>query len=139
MGRHLQRGDVTTVVGVAEGRVVGFCYSAAGRGGTWWHDVVAAALPAQQREYWLASSREVVELHVLPGWQGRGLGGRLLRTALEGAGERTVVLSALDDPTSRTGAARRLYSRAGFQVLRADFSFPGSPLSYAILARRLPI
>lgn len=139
MGRHLQRVDVTTAVGMVGDRVIGFCYSAAGHAGTWWHDVVADALAAQQREDWLTSSREVVELHVLPGWQGRGLGRRLLRACLAGAGERTVVLSALDDPASRAGAARRLYAREGFQVLRADFSFPGSPLSYAILARPLPM
>lgn len=138
MSRHGGRPGVRVALGWAgPGELVGFCYSAVGTPGSWWHDVVAAALPAQEAGRWLGCCREVVELHVLPSWQGLGLGRRLLRASLEGAVERTAVLSALDDAGSRTGRARRLYAAEGFQVLLAEFHFPGSALPYAILGREL--
>lgn len=149
MLRHAARPglDAVLALGPAD-QVVGFCYSHLGQPGQWWFDVVAAHLPPETSRQWLTSCREVVELHVRPQWQGRGLGAALLdhtlATALEdppvtgatSADEHHVVMSALDDPQSRRGAARRLYRSRGFTPLLEGFHFPGSALVYAVLGRR---
>jgi GNAT superfamily N-acetyltransferase len=136
MIRHADRENVEVLLARADGRAVGFCYTYHGTAGQWWHDIVTARLHAAGAEDWMVDCREIVELHVRPDWQGRGLGRRLLRDVLRRAAERTVVLSALDDPVSRTDRARSLYASEGFVALLSDFTFPGSPLVYAILGRR---
>jgi GNAT superfamily N-acetyltransferase len=130
MIRHAERENVEVLIAKVEGATVGFCYAYHGTPGQWWHDVVTARLRAVSAEDWMADCREIVELHVRPGWQGHGIGRRMLRDVVGRAQERTVVLSALDDPASRTDRARRLYASEGFVPLLSDFAFPGSPLPY---------
>jgi GNAT superfamily N-acetyltransferase len=91
-------------------------------------------LPSAQAEHWLGNVLEVVELHVLPSSQGRGIGRRLLRAALTGVPQRTAALSALDDPTL---PARHLYAAEGFVPLLSGFRFPGGLTRYVILAKEL--
>ncbi len=83
---------------------------------------------------WLGDCLEIVEFHVLPEFQGRGLGRKLLRELLREAPERTAALSALELPDSR---ARRLYASEGFIPLLSNFRFPGSWIEYAVLGKRL--
>jgi GNAT superfamily N-acetyltransferase len=116
------------------GRLVGVTYAVPGRPGHWWHDVVRAALPAAAARDWLTDVIEIVELHVRPEWQRRGLGRRLLHAVLENATQRTAALSALDDPSL---PARRLYAEEGFEPLLTGFRFPGGLTRYAVLAKRL--
>jgi GNAT superfamily N-acetyltransferase len=131
---HLQRTDVR-VLGALDGeRLVGMTYAVPGRRGHWWHDVVWSSLPSAQAQEWLSDVVEIVELHVLPQWQGRGIGRRLLRTVLADAPQRTAALSALDDPTL---PARHLYAAEGFAPLLEGFRFPGGLTRYAVLAKRL--
>lgn len=57
---------------------------------------------------------ELNELHVHPDFHGRGIGGRLLRTAIRQArlaGHRTMYVVTDDS----NGTARRLYEKAGFR------------------------
>jgi ribosomal protein S18 acetylase RimI-like enzyme len=114
--------------------LTGFGYGYYGRRGQWWHDIVATALGAPADE-WLADSFEVVELHVRPAAQGRGLGRRLLLMLLDGLSCRTAVLSAYDEQTP----ARRLYYSVGFVDLSDGFTFPGSRETFVIMGRRLPL
>ncbi|MHB8341091.1 MAG: GNAT family N-acetyltransferase [Mycobacteriales bacterium] len=138
MLRHLEHPGLVVALAQDETRPVGFCYTHRGSPGQWWHDIVAARLPSEGVRRWLGCCREVVELHVLPACQGRGIGRALLHAALDGATESTVVLSALDDPESRRGPARRLYAREGFHPILEQFDFPGgSGTPYAILGRVL--
>ena len=61
--------------------LAGFIYGFHGRPGQWWHDTVARALASldpPMATTWLADSFEVAELHVLPAYQGRRIGRRLL-------------------------------------------------------------
>src|ERR1700712_4840028 len=69
--------------------LVGIGYGQPGARGQWWHDTVVAALPAEAAARWFSDVFEIVELHVLPEYQGRGLGRQLLRTLLGGCGRRT--------------------------------------------------
>jgi GNAT superfamily N-acetyltransferase len=114
--------------------LVGVAYGQPGARGQWWHDTVVAAVPPDVAREWLSDTFEVVELHVLPDYQGRGLGRQLLRALLDGCGRRTAALSALELPDS---PARRLYADEGFVPLLSNFTFAGGGTAYAVLVKRL--
>jgi len=124
----------------ARGSIAGFAYGFHGAEGQWWHDVVREALidagGVRHADQWLADAFEVAELHVHPGFQGRGLGRRLLTALCADRTEQTVVLSTLDRPDSR---ARRLYASVGLTDLLRDFEFPGGGPPYAIMGGPLPL
>src|SRR6202044_3231858 len=84
---------------------------------------------------WLDDSLEIAELHVLPHWQGKGIGRSLLLSVAAGRPERTAVLSTADAPTP----ARRLYRGVGFTDLLTDFRFSGSEPPYAVMGATLPL
>jgi GNAT superfamily N-acetyltransferase len=119
------------------GEIVGFSYGFHGAPGQWWHDTVLAGLTALDRHAtgWLADSYEVAELHVLPAWQGRGIGAGLLFSLASWQQERTAVLST-HDTESR---ARRLYRGAGFVDLLTQFRFAGGEPAYAVMGAELPL
>jgi GNAT superfamily N-acetyltransferase len=114
--------------------LVGIAYGQPGSRGQWWHDTVSAALGEALAAEWMSDCFEIVELHVLPEYQGRGLGRSLLRLLLDGCGSRTAALSALELPDS---PARRLYASEGFRPLLSNFSFGGGTTPYAVLVKRL--
>ena len=120
-------------------RLVGFAYGFHGAGGQWWHDVVsraaASALGARAAEDWFGDSLEIAEVHVLPGYQGRGTGLAMMLRLTAGRPERAAVLSTMDANTR----ARRLYHGLGFTDLLTGFAFPGTDLPYAIMGAPLPL
>jgi GNAT superfamily N-acetyltransferase len=131
----VERRDLRAVAALTpDDTLVGITYALPGRDGQWWHDVVAGALPEPSADYWLGDCLEIVELHVLPDYQGHGIGRRLLRELLADVSQRTAALSALEPPGSR---ARRLYDSEGFVPLLSGFRFPGSPTPYAVLGKEL--
>jgi ribosomal protein S18 acetylase RimI-like enzyme len=122
------------------GEPVGFGYGFHGRAGQWWHDTVASALVAYYgaaaAAAWLDDSFEVAELHVAPGYQGRGIGTDLLLRLTSGRPERTAVLSTRDAESP----ARRLYRGVGFTDLLTRFTFfPGGEPPYAVMGAELPL
>src|SRR3954449_3110357 len=135
---HVHRPGLRVVAAVGQGEsapLVGVAYGQPGARGQWWHDTVVSALPGDVAQEWLSDTFEVVELHVLPEYQGSGLGRQLLRALLDGCGRRTAALSALELPDS---PARRLYASEGFVPLLRQFTFNGSGTPYAVLVKRLP-
>jgi ribosomal protein S18 acetylase RimI-like enzyme len=149
MDRHAASPGFRGLTALVNGRVAGFTYGFHGENGQWWHDMVAAALAtrsgvgvsaagygdAEAPCAWLDDSFEIAELHVLPSWQGRGIGRSLLLSLASGRPERTAVLSTADAPTK----ARRLYRGVGFTDLLTDFRFSGSEPPYAVMGARLPL
>jgi ribosomal protein S18 acetylase RimI-like enzyme len=149
MERHAASPGFRGLTALVDGQVAGFTYGFHGETGQWWHDMVAAALATRSgigvsaAEYagsggsgeWLDDSFEVAELHVLPHWQGAGLGRSLLLSLASGRPERTAVLSTADAPTR----ARRLYRGVGFTDLLTDFRFSGSEPPYAVMGATLPL
>jgi ribosomal protein S18 acetylase RimI-like enzyme len=121
------------------GQIIGFSYGFRGASGQWWHDVVAAALAAKSgwelAAAWLTDSLEIAEVHVHPDFHGRGIGRSLVLGLAEGRPERTAVLST-QDAESR---ARRLYRGLGFADLLTGYSFPGTPMPYAVMGAALPL
>jgi ribosomal protein S18 acetylase RimI-like enzyme len=142
MERHATYPGFLALAAEADSAVqpVGFGYGFHGEPGQWWHDTVARALvasggPAAARA-WLDDSFEVAELHVTPGYQGRGIGSGLLLRLASGRPERTAVLSTRDAESR----ARRLYRGVGFTDLLTRFAFyPGGEPPYAVMGAELPL
>lgn len=146
MERHAASPGFRALTALVDGQLAGFTYGFHGQTGQWWHDMVAAALATRSGSAvaaaddgvsrgWLDDSLEIAELHVLPGWQGKGIGRSLLLTLTSGRTERTAVLSTADAPTR----ARRLYRGVGFTDLLTDFRFSGSEPPYAVMGATLPL
>ncbi len=142
MERHAGYPQLRSVLVTSDqeaGRLIAFCYGFRGGPGQWWHDVVQAGLIAQlgatTAAAWLGDSFEVAEVHVLPAYQGRGIGRAMLERLMEGCQQRTALLST-QDADSR---ARRLYARLGFADLLTGFSFPGGGPPYAVMGAVLPL
>ena len=107
-----------------DGRLEGFAYGYVGAPGQWWHDIVSAAMDEQTRERWLPAGHfEVVELHVHPDSQRRGIGGRLHDALLDGLANPTAVLSTQKD----NGPALALYQDRGWQVVVPELFFGTDP------------
>jgi ribosomal protein S18 acetylase RimI-like enzyme len=149
MDRHAASPGFRGLTAHVDGLLAGFTYGFHGENGQWWHDMVAAALATRSATgisatgytgdgapgAWLDDSFEIAELHVLPPWQGRGIGRSLLLSLASGRSERTAVLSTADAPTR----ARRLYRGLGFTDLLTDFRFSGSEPPYAVMGALLPL
>jgi GNAT superfamily N-acetyltransferase len=162
MERHAVSPGFRGLTAHDDGQLVGFCYGFHGENGQWWHDMVAAALASRSggagygdavsggpghggpgygggavaaHRAWLDDSFEIAELHVLPTWQGQGIGRSLLLSIAAGRPERTAVLSTADAPTR----ARRLYRGVGFTDLLTDFRFSGGEPPYAVMGATLPL
>lgn len=130
---HAERDDFVFLVAREEDRIVGFGYGYTGAYGQWWTERVAAALSAAQRAEWLDPPHyEVVELHVRPNAQRRGIGSALLAQLLSRQPHDRVVLS-----TQRgSRKARGFYKKNGWSEL-ADVDFgPGYP-PYLVLGKLL--
>ncbi len=119
----------------ADGRLVGFAYGYTSSAGQWWHDLVRRALSAQTAEEWLGDAFELSEMHVLPQYQGAGIGRRLLTSLAGSIHHRAVLLSTPDSDTR----AFRLYRSLGFADLARGHLFPGDARPFAILGARLPL
>lgn len=124
----------------AEDAMVGVAYGYLGAPRQWWHEQVhkglSTALTPPLVSQWLDDYFELTELHVLPGWQGRGLGERLLRGLLYDPQPAARVLLSTPEGPSR---AWRLYLRLGFRELLRDYRFAGDPRRFAVLGRSLPL
>jgi ribosomal protein S18 acetylase RimI-like enzyme len=110
------------------GRLVGFAYGYTGEPGQWWTDRAAAILGPEVAGLWLGGHFELVSIGVLADARGSGIGSALLRCMCEGlTQERWTLMTTADadDP------ARRLYARAGWEVLG-----PGLRDGQVIMGRR---
>jgi ribosomal protein S18 acetylase RimI-like enzyme len=118
-----------------DGALVGFGYGYTTRPGQWWHDLVRRALVREHAESWLDNAFELSELHVLPGYQGSGIGRRVL-AELAGALPHSAMLLSTPDSDTR---AFRLYRDTGFVDLARNYLFPGDGRPFAVLGARLPL
>jgi ribosomal protein S18 acetylase RimI-like enzyme len=138
MRSHSVCPDFKCLLAEEDDRVVAFTYGFHGEQGQRWHDVVYRAVAERSgrrsAEVWLGDVIELAEIHVRPGYQGKGLGRRLIRGLCEGRSERTIALSTHDADT----AARHVYRSMGFTDLLTGFSFPGGDELFVIAAARLP-
>lgn len=81
---------------------------------------------------------ELSELHVLPAYQGYGIGAKLLNILLQNQPHSHVLLST-PEVIDESNGAWRLYRKYGFRDVIRHHLFPGDFRSFAILGRHLPI
>ncbi|MBV9593917.1 MAG: GNAT family N-acetyltransferase [Actinobacteria bacterium] len=118
-----------------DGTLVGFGYGYTTKPGQWWHDLVRRALTKQADPRWLHDAFELSEIHVLPDWQGHGIGRRLIVSLAAAIPHSTILLSTPDADTR----AFRLYHHLGFVDLARNYLFPGDTRPFAVLGLRLPM
>ncbi|MEE4540916.1 GNAT family N-acetyltransferase [Streptomyces sp. V4-01] len=118
-----------------DGRLVGFVYGLPNDRSHWWSSVVQPYLRRQGTDGWLDDSFVITELHVLPAYQGRGIGRRLITEITDGADEPRSILSAIDGDSP----ARRLYHTLGYQDLARPVHFPSATRPYAVMGAPLPL
>ena len=118
-----------------DGTLVGFGYGYTTAPGQWWHDLVRQALDRDAAQQWLRDAFELSELHVLPEFQGMGLGRQLLGSLADGIPHAAMLLSTPDQDTR----AFRLYRDTGFVDLARNYLFPGDARPFAVLGGRLPL
>jgi ribosomal protein S18 acetylase RimI-like enzyme len=131
--RHAGRDDFVFLVARADENLAGFGYGYTGAYGQWWTERVAQSLTPDQRSEWLDPPHfEVVELHVRPAYQRRGLGSRLLAGLLARQPHDRALLST----QAGSRQARAFYAKNGWLELGAvDFGAGYAP--YVVLGRRL--
>jgi GNAT superfamily N-acetyltransferase len=131
--------ELRTQSGRSRLTVVGFAYGFHGASGQWWHDLVRSALTTAcgrgLAQAWLDDSFEVAEVHVHPGYQGRGVGRAMVPALIHPRLERTALLSTQDNDSR----ARRLYRGLGFTDLLTGYRFPGTDPPYAVMGAALPL
>jgi ribosomal protein S18 acetylase RimI-like enzyme len=118
---------------VAPSAIAGFAYGYTGSSGQWWTDRVERSLTAAQRAEWIESPHyEIVELHVRPSQQRRGIGSALLAQLLTRQPHDRALLS------TQTGSrkARSFYAKNGWSELASVDFGPGYP-PYIVLGKRL--
>ncbi|MDH6128601.1 GNAT family N-acetyltransferase [Kitasatospora sp. GP82] len=133
--RHAQQPGVLALGAFSEGRLVGFGYGMPNRRDHWWSTVIEPYLAARGHGDWLDGVFAVTELHVLPEFQGRGVGSSLIRSLCECSGLPRSILSAIDAETP----ARRLYRSLGYRDLARQVVFPSTVRPYAVMGAPLPL
>ncbi|MDX2650410.1 GNAT family N-acetyltransferase [Streptomyces sp. PA03-1a] len=118
-----------------DGRLTGFVYGMPNSRIHWWSTVVEPYLRRTGTDEWLDDSFTITELHVHPGFQGRGIGRALITTITDGADEPRSILSAIDTESR----ARRLYRALGYTDLARPVHFPSAASPYAVMGARLPL
>jgi ribosomal protein S18 acetylase RimI-like enzyme len=116
-------------------RLVGFGYGMPNDREHWWSTVIEPYLDRAGHEHWLDDAFAVTELHVLPGYQGIGLGRALISTLCTGVPQSRTILSAIDRETP----ARRLYRSLGYIDLARPVLFPNTFLPYTVMGAPLPL
>ena len=123
--------------------IVGVAYGFLGSPDSWWDAELRRGLRLQgdpTEEQWniVRNYFELAEIHVLPQYQGHGLGRKLLEGLLWNAPARYALLSTPEVPNEDNGAFR-LYRAAGFfDVLRYHL-YPADARPFAILGASLPL
>lgn len=129
--KHVRWPGFRLYVASIDGHPVGFVYGYHSQPGQWWYDEVAPALTAADREEWLNGACELAEIAVLPRFQNRGIGSRLIEAFL-GTSDKPVLL-AVEATEPRI---RHLYAAHGFQDLLTDFHYSGWPDDHIVIMGR---
>ncbi|SDP05997.1 GNAT family N-acetyltransferase [Actinacidiphila guanduensis] len=134
--RHLANpGARALAAHTPDGRMVGFVYGLPNDRAHWWSGIVQPYLREQGNDGWLDDSFVITELHVLPGFQGRGIGRALITEITDTADQPRSILSAIDGESP----ARHLYRALGYRDLARPVHFPSASRPYAVMGAPLPL
>jgi len=114
LARHAARDDFVFLGATDGDELVGIAYGYTGDYGQWWTDNVGAALDEATRREWLDPPHfEVVELHVHPDHQRRGIGKALLDELLARQPRDRALLTMNPESPKAPG----FYAREGWRKL----------------------
>jgi ribosomal protein S18 acetylase RimI-like enzyme len=131
--RHSGRDDFVFLGARADGALTGFAYGYTGAYGQWWTDRVGAAMDGATRAEWLDPPHfEVVELHVHPSAQRRGIGKMLLDELLSRQPRDRALLTM--NPASPKASG--FYKREGWRKLAEVRWEPDAPVRF-VLGKRI--
>ncbi len=132
---HAERRDFLFLVAREADEIVGFGYGYTGSAGQWWTDRVERSLTAAQRAEWIEQPHfEIVELHVRPSRQRRGVGSALLARLLTLQPHDRALLST----QAGSRKARGFYAKNGWTEL-ASVDFGAGYPPYIVLGKKLAI
>ncbi|MGI8869453.1 MAG: GNAT family N-acetyltransferase [Mycobacteriales bacterium] len=133
---HTERSDYLAVAALEGPALVGIGYGYRSAPGQWWHEQVrrAAERIDTAAMIWLSDAFEIAELHVVPTWQGQGIGRSLLADLPARSTHERVLLSTPEGPTR----AWSLYRSVGFVDVLRHHHFPGDGRPFAILGLERP-
>jgi ribosomal protein S18 acetylase RimI-like enzyme len=115
--------------------LVGFVFGDTSRPGSWWDNHVRPAAEEVGNAEVLDEALEIVELHVDPAYQGRGIGRALLKRLMTDRPEPWAVLTVIADNHRAWG----LYTSLGFTEMSKPFLFAGHEQQYLLMGRPLPL
>ena len=131
--QQMQRADVKMQLALDGDTPVGMAYGGTCSPDQWFYAVVTDGMSDIMRTLWFENAFEIIELAVLPAYQGNGIGGQLHDALLADLSHKTAVLSTINIKT----AALHLYQNRGWQPIRENFSFPNVDRTYQILGLHL--
>lgn len=131
--KHVSWPGFRMYVAAIDGNAVGFIYGYRSLPDQWWHDQVRNSLISTGHEAMLANALELAEVAVLPAFQGRGIGTRLIDAFLKDVAQP--VLLAVEAVDERTHI---LYAAHGFCDLLTDFRYPGYDDRIIVMGREVP-
>ena len=102
----------------------------------WWSTVVEPYLRSAGTDDWLDDSFVITELHVHPGFQGRGIGRALITAITDTAAEPRSILSAID---TESPGPRPLPLPGLPRTWPARSTSPAPPKPYAVMGAPLPL
>jgi GNAT superfamily N-acetyltransferase len=127
--QHAENPDFRLFVASQGSAAVGFAYGYGSVPGGWWRQSVASHLGGHAWQNWLDDCFEFAELAVVPEFQGRGIGGLLHDTLLDGLRQSTALLST----QKANQLALSFYETRGWIVLSDWMMFSNRTEPYVIL------
>lgn len=141
--RNSQNPGFTAVAAVINDQVVGIAYGFNGSPDHWWQHQLRRGLrqqggPTEEEIHIIYDYFEVAEVHVQPGFQGHGIGRKMMHELLKDAASSHAILSTpeIDEEANH---AFSLYRSLGFSDLLRDFRFDGDQRAFAVLITPLPL
>lgn len=123
--------------------LAGVAYGFNGSPDHWWQRQLRRGLrekggPTPDEVFRIRDYFEVAEVHVLPAFQGRGIGRSMMKQLLWNIPTSSAILST-PEVAHEDNYAFGLYRSLGFSDLLRNFKFDGDQREFAVLAAPLPL
>lgn len=141
--RNSQNPGFTAVCALKDDEVVGVAYGFYGSPDHWWQHQLRRGLrhkggPTAEEVDIIQNYFEVAEVHVLPGFQGHGIGRKMMFELLRDQPRSHAILST-PEVEQESNHAFGLYRSLGFSDLLRHFRFDGDQREFAVLTTALPL
>ncbi|WP_053545299.1 GNAT family N-acetyltransferase [Corynebacterium deserti] len=141
--RNSQNPGFTAVAALMDDQVVGIAYGFNGSPNHWWQHQLRRGLrqqggPTEEEIQLIQNYFEVAEVHVQPGFQGHGIGRKMMHELLKDNASGHAILST-PEVDGEANPAFSLYRSLGFTDFLRHFKFDGDQRDFAVLITPLPL